>query len=176
MTQACLLGPAPACKCRAAVQPQLKPEQPSDLFCSPYLESQLLPQSAALGFPGHRIISKGRGKHGRAAGLGEDTPPSTLFVTLTVPGPPCQSGMEAGEPLLPSPYQGPTEPVPLCPALGSKEEVCAPGRGLCGAGPAPYLVFLFVPSTLEPFCPWDPALPTRVTVLPIFSHWWVWGH
>lgn len=69
LTQACLLGPAPACKCRAAVQPQLKPEQPSDLFCSPYLESQLLPQSAALGFPGHRIISKGRGKHGRAAGL-----------------------------------------------------------------------------------------------------------
>ena len=68
LTQACLLGPAPACKCRVAVQPQLKPEQPSDL-CSPYLESQPLPQSAALGFPGHRIISKGRGKRGRAAGL-----------------------------------------------------------------------------------------------------------
>lgn len=68
LTQACLLGPAPACKCRAAVQPQLKPERPSDL-CSPYLESQLLPQSAALGFHGHRIISKGRGKHGRAPGL-----------------------------------------------------------------------------------------------------------
>ena len=28
------------------------------------------------------------GGHGGAAGLGENTPPSTLFVTLTVPGPP----------------------------------------------------------------------------------------
>lgn len=107
--------------------------------------------------------------HGGAAGLGENTPPSSLFVTLTVPGPPCQSGIGAGDPLLPHPYQGPTEPVPLCPALGSREEVCALGRGLWGAGPAPYLVFLFVPSTLEPFCPWDPALPTGVTVVLGFS-------
>ena len=114
--------------------------------------------------------------HGGAAGLGENTPRSTLFVTLTVPGPPCQSGIRAGDPLLPDPYQGPTEPVPLCPALGNREEVCTLGRGLWGAGPAPYLVLLFVPSTLEPFCPWDPALPTGVTVLLIFPHWWVWGH